>query len=117
MAHRRVEGNESAAQLAKLADFSFSPSRIKIINVVWRHGKNVGQVVLKLDGPIHCKAKWTIMDFLNQVFTSHGVFPSHQASFFGKKPQWPCRRGECSVIHILLECHKWVHLTQSWTIN
>ncbi|GBN46972.1 hypothetical protein AVEN_128696-1 [Araneus ventricosus] len=43
--------------------------------------------------------------FLNQDFTGHGVFPSHQARFLGKDPQCPCGRGEGPVFYALLPIH------------
>ncbi|GBM98358.1 hypothetical protein AVEN_273385-1 [Araneus ventricosus] len=78
----------------------------------WRHGNNVGQVVLTLDGS-------TQYDdfFLNQVFTGHGVFPCHQARLFVKDPQCTCRRADGSIFHVLFECQKLTHLRQSWPRN
>ncbi|GBM56635.1 hypothetical protein AVEN_150052-1 [Araneus ventricosus] len=62
--HRGFEGNERADQLAKMAstkdrvNFSFCPPRIQIKNAarreIWRHGNNVGQAFLTLDGSTHC---------------------------------------------------------------
>ncbi|GBM28578.1 hypothetical protein AVEN_265027-1 [Araneus ventricosus] len=63
-AHRGFERNESADELAKMAstkdhvEFYFVLLKSKLNmppgRKFWRNGKNVGQVVLNVDEPIHC---------------------------------------------------------------
>ncbi|GBO41072.1 hypothetical protein AVEN_25169-1 [Araneus ventricosus] len=107
-------------------DFSFCPSRIQIKISTRREILEARQQ--RWSGSSN--ARWTYLllrkvdykrmfgdFFLNQVFTSHDVFPYYQARPSRKHAQCPCRRFDGSIFHVLFECQKLAHLRQSWALN
>ncbi|GBO26919.1 hypothetical protein AVEN_67139-1 [Araneus ventricosus] len=52
--------------------------------------------------------------YVNQVYSGHGVFPAHQARFFGKSDTCICGREQGTVAHVMKTCDKWNKVRNNW---
>ncbi|GBN08431.1 hypothetical protein AVEN_128653-1 [Araneus ventricosus] len=121
-AHEGTMGNERADFLAKSAidkeeiDICFgeTKSEIKLLakNKMiqcwqdrWNSSKK-GKVTRSFFSKV-CLNRVKGDFYLNQIFTGHGIFRTHQSRFFNKSIGCQCGRGVGDITHVLLFCHLW----------
>ncbi|GBM87011.1 hypothetical protein AVEN_102397-1 [Araneus ventricosus] len=121
-AHEGTRGNERADFLAKLAidkeeiDICFGETKSEIKSSVknkmmqrwqdrWNSSKN-GGVTRSFFGEV-CLRRVKGDFYLNQVFTGHGIFRTHQSRFYNKPIECQCGAEVGDTAHVLLACDLW----------
>ncbi|GBO11477.1 Putative protein in type-1 retrotransposable element R1DM [Araneus ventricosus] len=121
-AHKGTKGNERADYLAKLAiekqeiDCLFHETRtetrlrvkqnmIQSWQTRWDSSKN-GKVTREFFKKV-CVKRVQGDFYLNQIYTGHGIFRTHQYRFFSKTNVCHCGDEIGDMQHVLLECRLW----------